>query len=85
MAECGLGIVEKIQAEIEERPAHDLAVDPHMVLRQVPAARPHHEHGGPLAQDIMLVRIRVAVVHGAAPAVAQIDLPADEIVPGRRI
>ncbi len=85
MTERRFGIVEKIEAEIKKRAGHDLAVDPHMVFRQVPAARPHDKHRRPLAQDIMLARIRVAVIHGAAPAVPQIDLPTDEIVPGRRI
>ena len=54
LAQRRLGIVEKIQAEIKQRAGHDLAVNPHMVFRQVPAARPHDEHRRPLAQNIML-------------------------------
>ena len=42
----GLGVVEEVEAEVEQRAGHRLAVDDHMAFGQMPAARAHHQHGG---------------------------------------
>ena len=85
MTQRRLGIVKEIQPEIKESARYHLAIDAQVMLRQMPAARPNHKDGRLLGQDIMLARVLVAVIHGAAPAVTEIDLSADEIIPNGRI
>jgi hypothetical protein len=40
VARQGLGVVEEVEAKVEERTRHGLAVDQHVALGQVPATRP---------------------------------------------
>ena len=48
--DLGLGVVEEVEAEIEQRAGHLLAVDPHMALGQMPAPRAHHQGREPAMQ-----------------------------------
>ena len=80
-----LGVVEDIEAEIEQRARHFLAVDENMGLRQMPAARPHHEQRRCRADVIVLAGRRIGEADRAGPAVLQIDLAFDDVGPGRRV
>ena len=59
-----LGVVEEIQAEIEQRAGHRLRRRPDMLLRQVPAARAHQQDGG-LGVERSACRSRIVEVDGA--------------------
>ena len=49
-----LGVVEDVEAEIEQRGRHRLAVDQEVVLGQVPAARAHQQDGRLVGQLVGL-------------------------------
>ena len=75
-----LGIVEEIEAEIEDGAGHAFAIDQQMRLIQMPAARPADEHGGLFIEPVALALVLEA--DGAGHRVAQIDLALHHHVPG---
>jgi len=79
-----LRVVEEVEREVEDAAGHRLAVDPHVLLGQVPAARADHQHRGVIAHRIMLATRGIGVVEPSAPIVPQVHLPLDELIPGRR-
>ena len=56
-----------------------------MLLRQVPAARPHQQHRGLVVERVMPAGLGIVEGDRAAHRVAQVDLALDQIVPGRRV
>jgi hypothetical protein len=50
----------------------------------VPAARADHQHGGIGADGVMLAAVGIGEVERAEPAVAQVDLALDQLVPDGR-
>ena len=79
-----LVVVGEEQREVEQRTRHRLAVDAHVLLRQVPAARPHDERRGMLAQPVDPAGGLVLESDGAAHGIGEVHLPADDVLPGRR-
>ena len=79
-----LGVVEEVEAEIEQRPRHRLAVDRHVPLEQMPAARAHEQHRRLVVQLVGLAAIGIDIVDLAADRVGQIVLALDHVGPGRR-
>jgi hypothetical protein len=78
-----LGVVEDIQAEVEERAGDRLALDVNVPLGQMPAPRAHDQDGRVLHELVVLL---AGVVGDRSRAcVAQIDLALDVIRPGRRV
>src|SRR4029079_19520757 len=51
-----LAVVEDVEAEVEQAPAHRLAVDEEVPLRQVPAARADEQRRRLLVQAVGLLR-----------------------------
>ena len=80
-----LGVVEEIEAEIEQAAGDRLAVDDEMVLRQMPAARAHEQHGRLGGELVVLAARRVGEIDLAGPAVLEVDLALDLVGPGRRV
>ena len=78
-----LGVVEEEDAEIEERRRHRIAVDQHVALEHVPAARTHDEGRRLLVQRIALA-VGVLEADGAVDRLAQVDLAAHHVVPRGR-
>ncbi len=80
-----LGVVKEEQREIEERAGHRVAVDEHVLFREMPAARAHEQHGGLVVQRIMPARL--GIVEGDRPAhrVVEVRLALDHVLPGRRV
>ncbi len=79
-----LRVVERVEREVED-PARDrLAVDLHVLLRQVPAARAHEQHGELLAQPVDLP-FRRRELDPAADRVGEVDVALDVVVPARRV
>ena len=83
-AERFLGIVEEVEAEIEQRARHWLAVDHHVLLEQMPAAGANEQRRDLVVQLIGLAALRIDIVDLAADGVGQIELALDHIGPGRR-
>src|SRR5437868_6273230 len=54
-----LGVVEKEQAEVEQRPRDRLAVDEDMLFRKVPTPRAHEQHRRFVVQRIMPAGFRI--------------------------
>src|SRR5882757_9576890 len=50
----------------------------------MPAARPHDQGGGPLGEPIDAAVVRVREADRAPDRVAQVDLTANDVAPGRR-
>src|ERR1700724_3112085 len=84
LGEQRLGVVEEEEAEIEQAARHRRAVDEEVSLRQVPAARPHLEHGGLGIERVVLAVRRIVEADRPRYGVAQIELTLDEIGPARR-
>ncbi len=84
LGQGGLGVVDDVEGEVEERAGHLLAVHLHMRLGQVPAARADDQHGGLVAQRVVLARVGIGEGELALPAVLQVHLPFDHVAPGRR-
>ena len=76
------GVVEEEEAEVEERPGDRLAVDLHVALDEVPAARPHEQDRGLVLERVLLARLGRRERDRAADRVAEVDLPVDQVVPG---
>src|SRR5439155_159452 len=49
-----LRVVEEVQSEIHEAARSDLAVDPQMLLGEMPSAGPHHQSRGLAVQSVLL-------------------------------
>ena len=79
-----LGVVEEVEAEVEQRPGHLLAVDRGVGLRQVPSARPDDQGRDLVLQRIGLARGRVGEAQLARPAVLQVRLAFQHVGPSRR-
>ena len=79
-----LGAMEDVEAEIEQRARHFLAVDSHMPLGQVPAARAHHQHCGIPLERVGLSGRGIDKVDLSRPAVFEIGLALDHVGEHRR-
>ena len=62
LGELRLGVVEEIEAEIEQRARDRRAVDGQMRFGQVPAARAHDQHRRLRTDRVALVRVRIGEV-----------------------
>ena len=80
----GAGVVEEIQAEIEQRRGSGFAVDQDVLLRQVPAARADDQGREVLPQRVAAPAAGVVEVDGAGVGVAQVDLALEQVRPRRR-
>jgi hypothetical protein len=78
-----LGVMEEVEAEVEEARADLLAIHQHMLLGQVPAARAQQQHRDLLVQAVLPPLGRVERDR-AAHRVAQVDLRLDHVDPGGR-
>ena len=76
--------MEEEQPEVEECRGDGLAVDQHVPLGQVPAARTHQQRRGLLVEAIDAA-VRVVERDGAVDGVDQVDLTLDHVLPGRRV
>ena len=79
-----LRVVVKKQSKVEKAPGDWFAIDQHMLLRQMPAARPGHKHGD-LLIELVLFSFGIGEINCAANGVAQIDLTFHHVPPGRRV
>ena len=82
-----LGVVEEVQAEVDERAGHGGAVRvDEMTLVQVPAARAHDDRGEFLVrlQRVRLAGPRVREVDVPGVGVGQVELAEDHVLPGGR-
>jgi hypothetical protein len=70
-----LGVVEEVEAEIDQRARGDLAVDLDMAFRQVPAARADDQDGRLVLELVGLARVRVGEVDLAGPAIRRLIWP----------
>ena len=70
--------------ELEQRARHRLAVDGHVLLVEMPAARAHEQHRGAFVELVGLVRRRIDEADAAADRVLQVLLAFDDVGPGRR-
>ena len=77
------GAMEKVKPEIEDAAGDLLAVDQHVLLVQMPAARSRHQYRGLVVQFVFLSFLVKS--DGAAHRIAQVDLTVDHVVPSRRI
>jgi len=78
-----LAVVEQEQAEVEDAARDALAVDQHMLLVQVPAARAHLQGG-----DLVVELVGLAVLlqrQRAADRLAEVDLALDLVLPLRGV
>jgi hypothetical protein len=82
--DLGLGAVEEVQPEVEQACRHAFAVDEHVLLGEVPAARPDHDRGGFVAQGVVLA-LRGGELEGAGDRVAQVELALDHVLPQRGV
>ena len=76
--------MEEVEAEVEQAAGHRLAIHQHMLLDQVPAARADEQHGHFVAQRVFLA-VGAGIADRAPDRVAQVELPADHVGPGRRV
>ncbi len=84
--EQALGVVEEVQAEVDEGAGDRLTVDLEVTLVQVPAAGAHDD-GRELvvrAQGVRLAGPRVGEVDVPGVRVDQVELAEDHVLPGRR-
>ena len=79
-----LGVVEKEQAEIEQRARDRLAVHKKMLFIQVPPARTNEQRGN-LFIELVALPFRADVGDGAIDGVAKIEVPVQIVRPRRRI
>src|SRR2546430_3791610 len=79
-----LGVMEKVEREVEDAARDWCAGDFDVLLGQVPAARPHEQRGERRVQLVFLAFCR-DVVDPAPDRVAQVDVALDVVVPFRRI
>ncbi len=78
------GVVEEVEAEVEERPGHGLTVDDQMLLGQVPAARADQQR-----RDLVVEPVLGAVGRGELDRprdrVGEVELAGDHVRPQRRV
>ena len=82
--ECGGGIVQQIEREIDECARQRLAVHGQVTLVEVEAARADDEDGGIDDEGVILGRGRIGEGQRATPAIDQIGLAVEDVVPRRR-
>src|SRR6185503_4682484 len=85
LSQRGFGVMENVKSEIEKPACHRLAVDFHMRFKKVPAAWPNHENRRLAFEGIGLAAVGIGEIELSFPAVLEIDLPLQKIVPGRRV
>src|SRR3990167_9749865 len=76
-------VVKEVEREIEDRTRGRPAVDEQVLLVEVPAARPHHQH-----RDLVVELVSLAVLlecDRAARRVAQVRLPLEYVGPRRAV
>ena len=76
-------VVEQVETEVYERTRYRLAVDLQVLLGQVPAARPDDQRRDRRIQPVDTT-VRVGELNAARHRIAQVELSADHVVPGRR-
>ena len=78
-----LGVVERVERQVEDPRRDRLAVHEDVLLLHVPAARAHQQRGQVVAEAVLLAPAaeRDRPVH----RVAQVDLPLDGVLPGGRV
>ncbi len=76
-------VVEDVEAEVEERAGDRLAVDEHVLLGQVPAARPHDEDCG-VVGELVALAVRLELDR-PLDRVDQVDLALDDVLPRGRV
>ena len=79
-----MDVVEKEEAEIEQRGRYRLAIHQKVFLFEMPSARPHFQHRR-ARRKIVALAFRAGVTDGLAHGVPQIELPVDGILPRGRI
>src|SRR5439155_699491 len=75
-----LRVVEEVQSEIHEAPRSDLAVDPQMLLGEMPSAGPHHQGRGLVVQSVLLP-LRAAEFERAPDGPDEVQLALDDVPP----
>ncbi len=79
-----LGQVVGMQPEVDQGPDAPPAVDQHVGLGQVPAARPHHHHRErDVGPQPVLLAVGLAELQRPAGPVAQVEQRVDHVPPGR--
>ena len=78
------GVVKEIQAEVEERTGHRLAIHQHMALLKMPAARPDKQRRRPFSFSLYCFLSGSSNVIVAPDGVPQVQLTFDQVVPRRR-
>src|SRR5262249_47203967 len=66
-------VVEEGQAEVKDACRDRLAIDPHMLFKEMPATRAYHQRGNLLVKSIIFA-LRANVADSAVDGIAQIDL-----------
>src|SRR5215203_4825417 len=79
------GVVEEVQAEIEESPGDLLPIYKHVLLEEVPAAGPGQDHGRVIVQLVVLARVGVVEGDGAFDGLLHVELALQHVVPGRAV
>jgi hypothetical protein len=82
------GVVEEVQPEVHEGSCQGLAIDQQVLLRHVQATGAHHD-GGQIRQGGGVELVFLALVRGEVDAagehIHQVQLPVDDVGPGRRV
>ncbi len=76
-------VVEEVQSEVEEARRDRLAVHLHVLLRQVPPARPHDQRRDLVGESVLLP-LRTRVLQRATHRILEVRLPLDHVAPRRR-
>ena len=77
------GVVKEIQAKIEQGRRYGDAVDPHVLFLEVPSPGPDNQRRDLLAQGILFAALRMLEGDRSSHGIAQIDLPIEQVGPGR--
>ncbi len=78
------GVVIEEEAEVEEAGRNRAPVHGHVLLVQMPAARPHHQCGRPRRERVALP-LGAGELDGAAHRVPEVQLPLEVVAPGRGV
>src|SRR6476660_8963281 len=78
------GIVEEVEAKIEDGARHRVSIYEDMPLLQVPAAGADEEHRDLFVQFVLLSRGGIGIGNGASDGIAQIDVAFEQVAPRRR-
>src|SRR6266540_3787229 len=84
VVEQAAGVVEEVEAEVHQAAGGGLAVDQHVLLGQVPAARADQQHGH-LVVEPVLPALRALEGDGALDGLDQVRLAGEHVLPGRRV